>query len=315
MKRSQFKLPLLLVLGCLSQGSIAICQSSPKNVNPPSTTYNYYYSGNWYYSFPSPIPRISGEQYSERPRHDPNDAETATVPVDTKDHGDPAAEKTDNQKQPATESVKVVAAVPVKRDGYDIAFIFFTASLALVTAFQGILLFWAYVADHRPRLEIAHVGLLTEPDNMIASGAGQAVPIDTMVVVVNRGGTRARVVEANITIKVIGGNGIEDILMRRPLLPQFDRSSGLPMYEKSGLVVLEKRVIQSSERRNIKGTMPVLENIAGQVRAYLATHPTRGASSTWPCWYLDILDTTIGKDCPIQRVFVVATTKRVRDLS
>jgi hypothetical protein len=106
-----------------------------------------------------------------------------------------------------------------------------------------------------------------------AKGRSVAVPIDTMVIVVNRGGSRANVIEANITVKVIGNDGIESILNGKPLLPQFDRNTGLPMYEKSGRVVLKKCSIGAAERRNIKGAMPVPNDVADQVRGYLATHP------------------------------------------
>jgi hypothetical protein len=191
------------------------------------------------------------------------------------------SEATQNQKQVLAQSVSVTSDVRVKRDWYDKAFIVFTALLALVTGFQGILLFWTYVADHRPRLEVSHVGLLTEPDAIFAAdSAGHTVPIDTVIVVVNRGGSRAKVVDANITTKVIGGaGGLEDFLARRPPLPQFDRKTGLPMYETSGEVVLKKRTVSGAERRVLKITMAMQNPVAEQVRVYLATHPDRHVKS------------------------------------
>jgi hypothetical protein len=127
----------------------------------------------------------------------------------------------------------------------------------------------------RPRLIVRHVGLLTEPDNMLVPGEKgflQAVPIDVVLMVSNQGGTQAEVIDGNITLRVLVGDTIQRDAT--PLLPPFDRHSGLPVYGKEGLV-LSERIIKAGEQRIVKQTMPVPNTSAEAVRAYLATHGKR----------------------------------------
>ena len=57
----------------------------------------------------------------------------------------------------------------------------------------------------RPHLIVRHVGLLTEPDHMLLpneSGALQAIPIETVLILTNHGGTQGEIIAANITVRV-----------------------------------------------------------------------------------------------------------------
>src|SRR5205823_4254120 len=58
----------------------------------------------------------------------------------------------------------------------------------------------------RPRLTVRHVGLLTEPDNMLVpdeAGSLQAVPIEIVLTIANRGGTQGEITDQNITVQVV----------------------------------------------------------------------------------------------------------------
>lgn len=130
----------------------------------------------------------------------------------------------------------------------------------------------------RPRLIVRHVGLLTEPDDMLVAneaGALRPVPIEAILIVTNQGGTQAEIVEGKITLRVLGGDsGLEEMLYPKPLLPQFDKHTGLPVYGDDPLQ-LTQRIIRAGERQIIKQTMAIADTVADDVRGYLATHPTR----------------------------------------
>lgn len=128
----------------------------------------------------------------------------------------------------------------------------------------------------RPRIVIRHVGLTTVPDNMGATGEKsnhQVQSIEAVVIIANQGGIAAEIIEANITLRVLGCDDVEEIHKSKPLLPQFDRHTGLPVYGDERVSVTPP-VIQAGEQRTIKQTMPVSDDVAIAVKEYLATHRT-----------------------------------------
>src|SRR4029077_7626594 len=105
----------------------------------------------------------------------------------------------------------------------------------IITYMQARLLYWTYIADHRPRLIIRHLALIkpNEEDLLIPhpdTGLTGLARIEVAFVLDNRGGRNAKIIEGNITLKTVGDNGFQDIIRARPLLPPLDKPTGLPIY-------------------------------------------------------------------------------------
>jgi hypothetical protein len=152
-----------------------------------------------------------------------------------------------------------------------------TALLVVVTCAQARLLYWTYIADHRPRLIIRHVALASEPDQLIAvspSGAAQVKPLEVALVLSNPGGSDARIIEGNMTLQVYGRDTIEEIVRgaKNVPLPPFDNKTGLPAYS-SDRTALVGTKIRPADRRVVKRSMAVPESTFEAVRPYLAIHP------------------------------------------
>jgi hypothetical protein len=130
----------------------------------------------------------------------------------------------------------------------------------------------------RPHLIVRHVGLLTEPDQMLVTneaGRTETVPIETVLILNNRGGTQGEIIDANVTVRVLKRPpGLQASMQRKPLLPQYERHSGLPVYGDQP-IALQERVIMPGAALTIKRVMPVADHIADAVEGYLATHHER----------------------------------------
>ncbi len=147
-----------------------------------------------------------------------------------------AAQKNKTEVQAAT--LLVSRANPdgsVARSWFDYVLPILTALLVVVTWAQARLLYWTYIADHRPRLVIRHVALASEPDDLLAvspRGTTEVKPLEVVLVLTNRGGSDARIIEGNMTLQVYGRDTIEKIVRgaKNVLLPPFDKKTGLPAY-------------------------------------------------------------------------------------
>ncbi len=110
--------------------------------------------------------------------------------------------------------------------------------LALVGAgylvFAGLqwrVLYWAFLADHRPRLGILHIALSNVPDEiLVPNSEGQEKDIKVRLTLINRGGSDAQIIEGNVTLKVDKIDSTESRLRTRKLLPPFDIQKGIPRY-------------------------------------------------------------------------------------
>jgi hypothetical protein len=99
------------------------------------------------------------------------------------------------------------------------------------------------------------------------------VPIKVALSVVNRGGSKARITEGNITIKVDRTGAIQDrVQKRKVLLPSFDIRSGFPSYCKERATLVGK-TINPAARQIAERTIPVSESIVDAGGIDFLTNP------------------------------------------
>lgn len=213
----------------------------------------------------------------QRPGDGTNDAETKPLPLvgkpDNKHPDDVADDKNDTLK---------VTVINVKRDIIDYAAFALSALLVGLLGWQLRILNRTYIADHRPRLIIRHIALLTDPDALLAADeTGQLQPraAEFAFVLNNRGATWSKIVEGNITLKSIGnekGFSLESHMrMRgRELLPSLDKETGVPVYgEERGL--LKGIKLGPDEERRIRLFAPKPRTVREATNTYMALHPER----------------------------------------
>lgn len=228
-----------------------------------------------------PIPSESIERQRPRTNHDLDSAERDASPVVTKENREPANNPSGLQEHPH-ESDSVVGDVSVSRDWRDNFTIVLSALLVLVTYLQLRLMYWTYVADHRPRLSVYYVALITKPDDLLQAderGALRAVPVEVSVILTNQGNSGSKIVEGNISLKVVGTDSLQDILRRTALLPAAHPLEGSPIYDPDRSVLVGYK-IKPHERLLVPKAMPVPESVAESVRPYLAIHPQRHLEHT-----------------------------------
>jgi hypothetical protein len=151
----------------------------------------------------------------------------------------------------------------------------------LFAGLQWKVLLWAFLADHRPRLGIRQIALLTTPDDiLVPDSEGRLKPnngIEMLVRLINRGGSDAKIIEGNISIRVDERGGMESILKHEKILPPFDVEKGTPIYSDEGKAG-EGVTVKPAEPYSINRTMR-LGSDRDAVEAYLAVHRERNIAS------------------------------------
>ncbi len=148
------------------------------------------------------------------------------------DHATPAkaisAQKPSNRNaqhdKDEAQTVRIVPPIPAfnnndnrVRDWLDYILTVLTLALVLITFIQSRLLYWTYIAVHRPRLIIRHIALLTDPEEIMTAdektGKAKFAGAEFSFMLNNRGSSTSTIIERNITLKPVGrSDNIEDIL-------------------------------------------------------------------------------------------------------
>jgi hypothetical protein len=155
------------------------------------------------------------------------------------------------------------------------------AGYLIFAVLQWRVLLWAFLADHRPRLGIRQIALLTVPDEILATDSEGRFKrnngVEIGLTLINRGGSDAKIVEGNITVKVDEVDSIEGMLGRQKVLPPFDVRKGTPSYndERSAGTDI---IVRPAEPYSLNKTMP-LGSDNDVTKAYLAVHRERNLSS------------------------------------
>jgi hypothetical protein len=147
----------------------------------------------------------------------------------------------------------------------------------IFTGLQWRVLWWAFLADHRPRLGIRQIALITIPDEILAADSEGNLREDSGIEIrlrlINRGGSNAKIVEGNITLRVVEVGGMAAIAGRQKVLPPFDMEKGTPSYcdERSAGKGI---VVKPAEPYSLTKIMP-LGSTHDMAKAYLAVHRER----------------------------------------
>ena len=163
----------------------------------------------------------------------------------------------------------------------NIALAFVGTGYLIFAGLQWRLLWWAFLADHRPRLGIRQIALLTVPDEILATDSEGHFKQDNGIEIglrfINRGGSDAKIVEGNITVRVDEVDSIEGMLGRQKVLPPFDVRTGTPSYSDERNAGSDA-IIRPAEPYSLNRTMP-LGSDRDATTAYLAVHRERNLSS------------------------------------
>jgi len=145
----------------------------------------------------------------------------------------------------------------------------FTIALFVVAALQAGTMYSTFIADHRPRLGIRRIALLTPPDKIF--DGKESLPVEVQLQLINRGGSEARIVEGNVTLKVDKLDSIQDILREKKVLPPFDIQKGSPVYTDERDAG-KGATIKPAEPYSLKKTMPVSTSANDLAYIYMAAH-------------------------------------------
>jgi hypothetical protein len=265
----------------LLQGGKASCQGLTAHTPTPNPTYNYYYSGNWYYNQLGPVPGKVSEQHGQSGNNSTDTAHTHPGPMLTeRDQRQTNTVAAHNKNEP--QSVRIINSIAGQRDWIDYCSLGFNFILLLFLAWQLRILNLTYLAVNRPRLIVRHVALVTDPDDLLTadpSGKLQGVPAEIAFSLNNRGASSSKIIEGNITLKPIGAErgGLQDILrgMRGgELLPPLDKLTGIPIYS-NDIQMLKGCKFKADEERLVRVTTPVPQSIKDSVRLYMSLHKDR----------------------------------------
>ena len=159
----------------------------------------------------------------------------------------------------------------------NIVLAFIGAAYLVFTGLQWRVLRWAFLADNRPRIGIRHIALVTIPDDILASDSEGNIREDNRIEIrlrlINRGGSNAKIVEGNITLRVDEADGMVAIVGKQKVLPPFDRERGTPSYcdeRNAGKDI----IVKPAEPYSLRKIMP-LGSIHDTAKAYLAVHRER----------------------------------------
>jgi hypothetical protein len=224
-----------------------------QNTPTPSTSNNYYYSGNWYYDQQGPVPGKSLQPHSEGNNNGPNKTKANTLPSvseNDKNNGNPLA----HYEKHAIEVALTV--VPT-----DWPIIIVNGLLLILVGLQLNLLYWTFIADHRPRLRIGQFSLMNVEANAVATDTeGNIVPTPVLVgaVISNRGGSRLWITQGSITLRADKKEGIG-------LKSWIQQAASTPItfnmlpYSEDQTVAVNRR-LKAAERCAIFRTIPVSES-------------------------------------------------------
>ncbi len=147
---------------------------------------------------------------------------------------------------------------------------------------QWRVLWWAFLADHRPNLGILNIALLTVPDDILVPDAQgrlkQEKGIEVQLRLINRGGSDAKITEGNVTFSVDKLDGMESVLREEKLLPPFDIRKGAPEYSDERDVAIGS-IVKPAEPYSLNARMPLSGSAYEAAHIYLAVHPRRNISS------------------------------------
>lgn len=154
----------------------------------------------------------------------------------------------------------------------------FTIALFIVAALQARTMYSTFVADHRPRLGIHRIALLTVPDEILTpdnEGKLKQSPVEVRLQLINRGGSDAQVIEGNVTLKVDSIESIGEMMRQKVVLPPFDIVKGTPVYS-DDRDSAKGEVIKPAEPYSLTKTMPPSESRRDAAYIYMAAHHERG---------------------------------------
>jgi hypothetical protein len=235
----------------------ARCQSLATHTPSPDTANNYYYSGNWYYSQQGPMPREGVEKHGEARKTGPNQPEPYPSPIS-------AVNKQDKENGIATNDKNAIHLIldPVPTDW---PIIVVNVLLVVLVGFQLRLLSRTFLAEHRPQLDIKHVILLNDPKADLIG-----VPINVRLFIVNRGSSKAKIIEGNTTLQFVQRGKFGELWefysptgeKRRLAMPPRDPANGVPLYSEernllAGLTLKAGRTIQIEQSIQGKADDPL----------------------------------------------------------
>jgi len=163
----------------------------------------------------------------------------------------------------------------------NIALAIIGAGYLIFAALQWQVLRWAFLADHRPRLGIRHIALLTDPDEVLTPDReGRLIQnnIEVQLSLINRGASDAQIIEGNVTLTVDKIDDVESILRKQTLLPPFDVTRESPVYsaERDTAVGV---IVRPAEPYFLTRRMPISGSAYDAAHTYLAIHPERNLDS------------------------------------
>jgi len=180
----------------------------------------------------APVPGESTKGHSQGPdQSDADPQKDKNQPIAKGDQAKPRQIAEKNKKETASIRVSPIDVNPldvnpldVKKDWVDYFFVVFSGLLVIVGGFQLRLLYWQFVADHRPRLKIRNVQIvsgITKIDPLYENG------VEVSLVAVNWGGSPTKIVRGNITTLIDKTDSPE--FMKKSLT---EKDTQIPLYVK-----------------------------------------------------------------------------------
>lgn len=247
----------------------------------PSATNNHYYPGNWHRGDAEPVPRW-GIKPNDQEAHEADQVPQIHAPPMERigDEADTSRITTQDKDQL---TVEVTGDVSVKRDFFDKLSLCLNFVLLLFIAWQLWVLGQTYIADDRPRLTIRHIAFTTNQDDLFIvddSGNIKFARADFTFVISNRGATKSRVTERNLTLRQVGRtDNIEDVLrsfrQKEMPLPEMNKETGLPIYDAMGTVSQHFK-LRPDEERSLTMSR-ISQSINEAVDMHLSLSGPRGA--------------------------------------
>jgi hypothetical protein len=148
------------------------------------------------------------------------------------------------------------------------------AGYLIFAGLQWQVLYWAFFAEHRPRLGIRRIALLNILDEILVESSGGTLtqpPIEVQLQLINRGGSDAKVIEGNVTVRIDKRDSIEAHLGRGKVLPPFDVRKGIPAYGDQRDAAKDA-IIKPAEPYTISKMIPASGSPSDAAHVYLALH-------------------------------------------
>jgi len=228
-----------------------------------------------------PSPRKTVKHHGEATDRDYDNASASRTPVAAKsDLEHPADVATSDKNEP--QPVRIVTPIPQLnvaespiRDLFDYALPILTVVLAVIAAFQLQLLYWTYIAQYRPQLSIHHMGMIKPADDLLVTIDEKTAlaQVEIAFVLKNQGGSRAKIVEGNLTLKRVGGReNIMEMVRGVPALPEFDKVYGRPVYS-DDKQFLSKMTIGPAQTLTTRVPLPEQTSIEDIIGTFFAIAP------------------------------------------